>query len=198
VARRRRTAEEAIAEILAAAEELLTEGGTAAVQVRAVASRVGITDAAVNHHVGTREQLLLALLHHGGRRIRAGVRTCATELASGGGDLEVIVDTLGDLYASGYADLLYALKRAGWRDRGSGLMAELVDVLHERRPEPRPHIDDTRLAVAALNQALLADALLGGSSRRAAGFTGATGAREQRRWWVASLRTSLGIEARRA
>ena len=80
--RRRRTADQAIAEILTAAEALLTEGGVAAVQVRAVAARVGITDAAVNYHVGTREQLLLALLRHGGKQIRAGIPRAATAASS--------------------------------------------------------------------------------------------------------------------
>jgi AcrR family transcriptional regulator len=192
--RRRRTADQAVAEILTAAEALLTEGGVAAVQVRAVAARVGITDAAVNYHVGTREQLLLALLRHGGKQIRAGIRSCAADLAAGDCDLDVVVDALGDLYEGGYAELLYALRKAGWRDRGTGLMADLVDVLHSRRPEPRPDIDDTRLAVAALNQSLLADALLGGSSRRATGLASASGGREQRQWWVGALRCSLGIE----
>jgi AcrR family transcriptional regulator len=191
--RRRRTADQAVAEILSAAEALLTEDGVAGVHVRAVAARVGITDAAVNYHIGTREQLLVALLRHGGKRIHAEVRSCARELAAGDSNLDVVVDALADLYESGYAELLYALKKAGWRDRGAGLMADLVDVLHSRRPVPRPDIEDTRLAIAALNQALLADALLGGSSRRAAGLTH-TGDREQRRWWTAALCCLLGIE----
>ena len=140
------------------------------------------------------EQLLVALLRHGGRRIHDEVKACADRLAAGDADLDVMIDALAELYSSGYADLLYALKKAGWRDRGSGLMADVVQVLHERRTGPHPDIDETRLAVAALNQSLLADALLGGSSRRAAGYTRSPGGRQQRRWWADALRRNLQIE----
>lgn len=191
--RRRRTAEEAREEILLAAEQLLAQDGVAAVQVRAVAALVGITDAAVNHHIGTREQLWLALLRHGGRRIHGEVKSCADRLAAGDADLDIVVNALADLYASGYAELLYGMQKAGWRDRGAGLMEDLVQVLHGRRAGPDADIDDTRLALAALNQSLLADALLGGSSRRAAGFAHESGDARQRRWWVDALQRTLQI-----
>ena len=192
--RRRRTPDEARGEILGAAESLLAEGGPAAVQVRAVAACLAITDAAVNYHFGTRDQLLLALLHHGGRKLHAEVEEVSQALARGDCDLGEIVERLSQLYRNGYAELLVGLRQAGWRDRGKGLMSELVEAVHQRRPAPRPPIADTQLAIAALNQALLADALLGRSSRRAAGHTSPSGAREQRAWWVAALTTLLGLD----
>ena len=68
--RRRRSAPEARQAILRAAEKRLVEGGPEAVRVQLVAADVGVTDAAVHHHFGSREGLLEALLRFSGRRLR--------------------------------------------------------------------------------------------------------------------------------
>jgi AcrR family transcriptional regulator len=57
VRRTRRQPEEARRLILDAAASLLADGGVAAVQVRAVAARVGMTDAGVTHHFQSRDNL---------------------------------------------------------------------------------------------------------------------------------------------
>jgi AcrR family transcriptional regulator len=51
--------------LLAAAEELLTEAGEAAISVRAVADRVGTSTRAVYSVFGSKEGLLFALAEHG-------------------------------------------------------------------------------------------------------------------------------------
>ncbi|MEV4165895.1 TetR family transcriptional regulator [Nonomuraea dietziae] len=61
--------------ILEAASTLLAAGGPAAVQVRAVAAEVSVSDAAVNHHFGTRERLLESLLRFGGVELKAELHT---------------------------------------------------------------------------------------------------------------------------
>ena len=159
-----------------------------------LAAAAGTSTRMLVYHFGTRDQLLVALLRHGGRRLHAEVAELSKALADGDCGLDEIVERFSDLYGSGYAELLVGLRQAGWRERGSGLMSDLVAVLHERRPEPRPPIADTQLAIAALNQALLAEALLGPSSRRAAGHTSRAGASEQRTWWVAALTTLLRLD----
>lgn len=52
----RRRPAEAMQPIRHAAEELLIEAGPRAVQVRAVAQRVAMTDAGVAHHFGSRDR----------------------------------------------------------------------------------------------------------------------------------------------
>jgi len=200
----RRPPDEARRLILAAAERLLAEGGVAAVQVRAIATRVGMTDAGVNHHFGSRDQLLAALLRHGGRKIRAGVgEVLASWLDRGtdggtdrGTDLGELVDALAAFYGEGYGELAVALHAAGWRDEGAGLLDPVVDALHALRPGAADiPVEDTRLAVAALHQALATESLYGSAFRRGAGLTGAAAATPgpQLRWWTTHLARSLGL-----
>ncbi|WP_240686997.1 TetR/AcrR family transcriptional regulator [Amycolatopsis suaedae] len=192
----RRPPDEARRLILDAAEKLLADGGVAAVQVRAIATRVGMTDAGVNHHFGSRDRLLEALLRHGGRKIRAGVREVLDSWLDRGADLGDLVDMLAALYRRGYGELAAALHAAGWRDDGSGLLDPVVDALHALRPEPGAvPVDDTRLAVAALHQFLATEPLYGPAFRRSAGLTGraATAPTAQLRWWTTHLARSLGL-----
>ncbi|MFP3964461.1 helix-turn-helix domain-containing protein [Actinomadura fulvescens] len=192
----RRPADEARRQILDAAERLLTEGGVAAVQVRAIAARVGMTDAGVNHHFGTRDRLLEALLRHGGRKIRAGLQEVLDSWLDRGADLGELVDALAALYRQGYGELAVALHAAGWRDEGSGMLDPVVDALHALRPDAASvPVEDTRLAVAALHQALATEPLYGPAFRRSAGLTGpaATTPAPQLRWWTTHLIQSLGL-----
>jgi AcrR family transcriptional regulator len=62
--RRRRTAEEARAAILAATEKRLIEGGPEALRLQEVAAEVGISHSTVLHHFGSREQLLDEFADH--------------------------------------------------------------------------------------------------------------------------------------
>lgn len=202
----RRPPDEARRLILAAAERLLAEGGVAAVQVRAIATRVGMTDAGVNHHFGARDQLLEALLRHGGRKMRAGLgEVLASWLDRGAGadhgsnlgaDLGALVDALAAFYGEGYGELAAALHAAGWRDDGAGLLDPVVDALHALRPGAADiPVEDTRLAVAALHQALATESLYGPAFRRSAGLTGPAAATSgpQVRWWTTHLARSLGL-----
>lgn len=193
----RRSPELARREILDAAERLLAEGGVAAVQVRAVASTIGMTDAGVNHHFGSRDALLEALLRHGGRKIRAGVLQVVDSWLDRGADVGELVDALAAFYRQGYGELAVALHVAGWRDAGSGMLDMVVDALHSLRPDAADMpIEDTRLAVAALHQALATDPLYGTAFRRSAGLTGSTADTPdaQLRWWTTHLTRSLGLQ----
>jgi len=192
----RRSPDEARGVILDAAEGLLAEGGVAAVQVRAIAARVGMTDAGINHHFGTRDQVLEALLRHGGRKIRAGVQQVSRSWLDHGTDLAELVDAIAGFYRQGFGELAVALHAAGWRDKGSGMLAPVVEALHALRPDAADvPVEDTRLAVAALHQALATDPLYGPAFRRSAGLTGAaaTTSTAQLRWWTTHLTRSLGL-----
>ena len=195
----RRPPDQARRAILDAAEALLADGGVAAVQVRAIAARVGMTDAGINHHFGTRDRLLEALLRHGGRKIRDGLQEVTRAWLDHGTDIDELVDALAGFYRRGYGELGIALHAAGWRDEGSGMLDPVVDALHAARPDADDvPVEDTRLAVAALHQALATDPLYGSAFRRSAGITGrsATSPTAQLRWWATYLTRSLGLHHR--
>ncbi|MFI5776034.1 TetR family transcriptional regulator [Nocardia sp. NPDC051570] len=191
----RRTPDEARRLILDAAAALLAEGGVAAVQVRAVAARVGMTDAGVTHHFGNRDTLLAELLRHGGRRLRDALRDMLATWLDRGADLLELVESLETLYRHGYGELAVALHAAGWRDRGVGMLDPVVEALHRLRPRGSS-LDDTRLAVAALHQAMATESLYGNAFRRSAGLTGTAAEHPtaQVLWWARQLRLALGIE----
>jgi len=193
--RARRTPDEARRLILDAAASLLAEGGVAAVQVRAVAARVSMTDAGVTHHFGNREKLLTELLRHGGRQLRAALRDVVAAWLDHDAEILELVESLETLYRRGYGELAVALHAAGWRDPGGGMLDPVVDALHRHRP-PGSSIDDTRHAVAALHQAMATEALYGSAFRRSAGLTGtaANAPTTHVRWWARQLHLALGIE----
>ncbi|WP_153537326.1 TetR/AcrR family transcriptional regulator [Actinomadura macrotermitis] len=178
----RRDPAEARRLILEAAERLLATGGVAAVQVRAVAARVGITDAAVNHHFGNRDRLLEALLKHGGVRLKERLEKV------GGDDIGQIVGSLAAVYADGYAELALALHQSGWRDPGSGMLSPVVDALCARGQVDRRQV---QLAVAALHQGVALDPVVGAEFRRSAGLEDATSA-DTLAWWTEVLARTLG------
>jgi AcrR family transcriptional regulator len=185
--------------ILEAAEHLLIVGGPAAVQVRAVAEQVGMTDAGVYHHFGTQQNLLVALLRHGGRRLRQAVEETAANWADEDDDVASLVAAIASLYAEGYAELAIALHTAGWRDPGGGLLEPVVQALHVARERAgrRADIDETRLAVAALHQALALEPVYGAAFRRSAGIKARASkdSTAQLAWWTRTLRQSLGLDA---
>ncbi|HET6290038.1 MAG TPA: helix-turn-helix domain-containing protein [Amycolatopsis sp.] len=192
--RARRSPEEARRLILDAAASLLSESGVAAVQMRAVAARVGMTDAGVAHHFGNREKLLAELLRHGGRRLRDALRDLLASWLDHDADLLVFVEALHALYRRGYGELAVALHAAGWRDPGSGMLDPVVEALHRLRP-PGSSLDDTRLAVAALHQAMATETLYGSDFRRSAGIPGAAAddSAAQVRWWARQLHLALDL-----
>jgi len=198
----RRSADEAQRLILEAAEELLVDGGPRAVQVRAVAQRVGMTDAGVSHHFGGRDELLVALLRHGGRRLRTAVENAVSDWIDDEPDVASLVAAVAQVYRDGYAELAVALHAAGWRDTGGGLLEPVVKALHAARTRSRPDaaIKDTRLAVAALHQALALEPVYGAAFRRSAGIPAERAADDdgQLRWWTATLSAALGLQGDRA
>jgi AcrR family transcriptional regulator len=190
----RRPPDEARYSILDAAASLLAEGGVAAVQVRAVAARVGMTDAGIAHHFGNRERLLTELLRHGGRQLRTALQDVLSTWLDRGAELHELVGSLDELYRRGYGELAIALHAAGWRDRGIGMLDPVVDAVHRLRPPGSP-IEDTRLAVSALHQAMATEAIYGEAFRRSAGLTGAAakGSSAQLRWWTRQLELALAV-----
>jgi AcrR family transcriptional regulator len=198
-ARTRRLAGEARQLILAAAEELLVANGPVGVSVRAVAERVGMTDAGIYHHFGSRDGLLAALLKHGGRHLREQLTLVTAQWLHEGAHLRPLVEVLAAFYRRGYSELAIALHAAGWREKGSGMLQPAVDALHAARLRqtrgPMPDLLQTQLAVAAMHQALAVDPSYGAAFRRSAGLTGraATDPAAQVRWWAGTLAAVLNL-----
>lgn len=186
VARRsRRSADEAKAEILKAAERRLKEGGPDAVRVQLVARDVGLTDAAVHHHFGSREGLMSALLRHCARDLRATLQSDIAGWRGGVPDLARLADLFADFYERrGYARLALWLSLTGVRDKGGGILNDLVDALHAIRVArfqqaglPAPERSDTQYLTALMHTAALGDALFGDAMTRSAGLSPGAAAR---------------------
>ncbi len=81
-----------------------------------------MTNAGVAHHFKNRDGLLVALLHHGGTRIRDAVENATHDWVSRGAQVSELVDCIANVYEDGYGELAIALHAAGWRDDGAGLL----------------------------------------------------------------------------
>jgi AcrR family transcriptional regulator len=170
--RRRRTAEQARAEILAIAGRLLAQGGPEAVRLQAIADEMGVTHPALLRHFGTREELLHALLRDAGRRMR---RSLAEAVPAGGGsalDLDAFAAWLERIYRDeGYARLSIWLFLAGFQPPGSGMFRAAAEEAHRARVRASrgraPELEDTLFAVLLINLVVWADALAGNAFRRA-------------------------------
>jgi AcrR family transcriptional regulator len=187
--RRRLSAELAKTRILEAAEKRLIEGGPEAVRVQSLAHDLGMTDAAIHHHFGSREGLLEALLRFGGRRLRDAVSEAAAA-SPDALDVSALLDRLFPvLEGRGYAWLALWLRASGWREKGSGLfdgVADAIDRQRHRRALPAASPEDSRFLAAWLALTLMAEPLFGRAARRSVTL-GADAATTQRfRLWLAA------------
>jgi AcrR family transcriptional regulator len=193
--RRRRTVEDARREILDAAERLLVEGGPDAVRVQTVARAVGMTDAAVHYHFGSREGLLDQLLREVARRMREEFTHVVEQWDSDAFDVESLVDLLDDaLRVRGYARLTAWMRLTGRSPRGSGLFRPQAELMHAARTdrarrsgEEPPPLEDSLHVVTLLNLVTWADPLVGDAWRRAVGLPATAEAAERFRGWFAAL-----------
>ena len=192
--RTRRSAEEARERILEAAEKKLVEGGPEAVRVQPLARELGLSDAAIHHHFGSRQGLLEALLRRAGRRLKLELEALGREAAAAGRaiDLADVADAMLGLYeGDGGARLALWLRLAGWRERGSGMLLPLAEALHAERlrragaaGRPAPALEDTQRLVAMLSSSLLAETWIGTAMRRAAGLPGDRATERAYRDWL--------------
>src|ERR1700734_2003894 len=77
--RKRRTAEEARAAILDAAERLLVAGGPAGLRLQEIAADVGVSHPTVLHHFGSREGLMEAVVARALDSLHADLLTAMRE-----------------------------------------------------------------------------------------------------------------------
>jgi AcrR family transcriptional regulator len=167
--RKRRTPQAAKYAILDAAERRLHDEGPEGVRIQRIAADLGITDAAIHYHFGTREALMDALLRRIGRRLVDDIEATIESWAPD----QIDVVALGRLFRRTYADeraarLALWLSLAGWRPKGSGMLKSLVERVHRARIQaarkaarPAPRISDTQYAIALLSAAHMHAAMSG-------------------------------------
>ncbi|MEM7134982.1 MAG: helix-turn-helix domain-containing protein [Myxococcota bacterium] len=198
--RQRLSADEAKARILEAAEVQLIEGGPRHVRVQALARSLGITDAAIYHHFGTRDELLSSLLRFGGRRLRAEVRRVLQSWDGSTFDLAPMVDEILEVLDDrGYARLAVWLWMTGRESRGKGFFEDFVDVLGAARERHArihgwacPSEAETRRRTALFAAVLFGEPILGDAARRSVPLpTGKAATGEYRQWLVTTLRTMM-------
>jgi AcrR family transcriptional regulator len=167
--RLRRTPQAAKVAILEAAERRLHDEGPEGVRIQRIAADLGITDAAIHYHFGSRETLMDALLRRIGRRLVDDIEATIEGWAPD----QIDVAALGRLFQRAYADeraarLALWLSLAGWRPKGSGMFKSLVEQVHRARIQAArkagraaPRISDTQYAIALLSAAHMLAAMAG-------------------------------------
>ncbi len=187
----RRSPEDARQVFLACAEDILVEDGLAAVQMRAVARRADVTDAAIAHHFGNREGLLKALMDHVVTKVRRAIRAITDRWSATPDSFRDLLADLDTLYAQGYAELAHAMTHSGWRDTGPPLLKPVMDALIKQNTHPQTEADDIRRVMAALHMDLALYPLYGAAFRRSVGLRSRKERAKQLDWWAASVEQML-------
>ncbi|MCG8491375.1 MAG: TetR/AcrR family transcriptional regulator [Sneathiellales bacterium] len=187
----RRAPAEARAHVIKCAEALLIEGGAAAVQMRSVARKAGITDAGIAHHYKNREGLLNALMDHGANKVRTAIDTLVNDWVRDGTDVASLVSELGELYSSGYAELALQVYGSGWQERGEPLLEPVIEALWANNQNPATDKEEVRLCFASLHMWLALDPLFGKEFRNSAGLGGKRDRVLQEQWWIKQMNRIL-------
>lgn len=190
----RRTVEASREAILQVAERRLAAEGPNGVKVQPIAAELGLTDAAVHYHFGSRQGLLEALLRYSGRRFVDDVEQALLAHPPESFDLAQAAELLTELYARrGTARLAMWLMLSGWSPAGEGMFRPLADRLHASRVRKAgagtpPDEADSRRLVALMAAVTFAQALSGDAHLRAAGLPDLS-QDEFLNWVVARLET---------
>ena len=138
--RKRRAVEVARLEILDVAQRLLVEGGPDAVRVKVIADEIGVTDAAVHYHFGSRDGLLEALLKHCGRQIKdelSGGRLNWWDRERTSTSAHWPASSTSTRFAGGEpVELAMWMHVTGWRSHGQGMLRNHAEAIHDARLDP--------------------------------------------------------------
>jgi AcrR family transcriptional regulator len=156
---------------------------------------MGVSDATVHYHFGSREALLEALLRDVGRRMKREFQDVIDNWDTESFDVRSLVSLLDDSYRRrGYGRLAGWMHLTGWRPRGSGMFRTHAEAIHAARLErarelgtPAPSVEDSLHLVVLLNLVMWADAVVGGEWRRSVGLPATAASARAFREWFASL-----------
>lgn len=196
--RRRRTAEEARHEILAAAQRRLAEGGPEAIRLQDIARDLGISHPTILHHFESRAGLMVALAGSAISALNADVLRAIDDprrSASPEAVLDRVYETLGE---SGHARLLAWSALSDRNPTPSAgeqqTLRVLTDAVHRRLVEEAhaaggrpPAREEADFVVRLVAVAMLGDALMGSVLNRLSGITDGPAAQRRFRAWLARL-----------
>lgn len=185
----RRTVEDSRAAILGVAERHLIEDGPAGVKVQRIGRELGLSDAAIHYHFGSRDGLLEALLRYSGQHFARDLATTFLDVGPMG--VKQASNLLNDLYGRrGAARLATWLVQSGWTPPGSGMLLDLCNRLHEQwagqavtAGGQTDTLEDTQKLVAVLSAVAFTNALMGDALLRSVGLDGMTA--DELSSWVA-------------
>lgn len=164
----RRTAEDARAAILDAAEAMLSAHGAAGVRLQDVAEAAGMSHPTVLHHFGSRDGLLAAVADRALSTLRIGALSKLTD-EPGLGAVERLLEAVAAQMADGgRARTLMQLTLAGAGGGVAGLgLGPLIDAVHAVRVRiwadegrKKPSREDTQFTVLMTAMSLLSLSVL--------------------------------------
>jgi AcrR family transcriptional regulator len=186
--RKRLTAEEARARILAAAERKLAEVGPEGLRLTELATELEISHPAILHHFGSREELVAEVVTRATIRLNERL---AEMIASREAGREAILDMIAEFYgAEGHARLIAWLVLSGRglkaraRHSGGRPLERLIEVAHAQRvhahPERAIEFADSKFRSQLAALALLGEAIFGDLIRFASGDASTAGGESSR------------------
>lgn len=189
----RRTVEGSKHAILERAEHYLIAEGVNGVKVQRIAHDLGLSDAAIHYHFGSRKKLLEALLRFAGRRFVGDLTAAMGKSGDTSFSMASAAKLLTDLFEKrGTARLAAALILSGWSPPGAGMLQPLADGLHRARMHdaksrgaPPPSLEESQKIIAVLNAVIFMQALAGDALLRSSGLQRRS--REQLSSWIVTL-----------
>jgi AcrR family transcriptional regulator len=165
--RPRRTAEEARAAILDAAERLLIETGPSAIRLQQVAEQVGVAHPTVLHHFGSREALVQAVVERALSALQDDVIAAIEEAPESDEEVAALLDRVFTALAThGHGRALAWCALSGMASLPDALrlrqVAELVHAIRSQRRGKRhtPPFEDTLFTVVLAMSSLFAQSVL--------------------------------------
>ncbi|NUP05926.1 MAG: TetR/AcrR family transcriptional regulator [Polyangiaceae bacterium] len=189
----RRSAEEARASILDAADKRLASSGPSGIRLQEIASDVGMSHPTVLHHFGNREALVEAVVQRAldglQKKLLASFRGPSPKGADGAAMFRQIMDTLAD---RGHARLMAWLSLEGRpADDPDKMLRSLAEAMHAtrttQRRDPAPPFEDTLFVVLLGALALFGEGVLGDTMLDSAGLPAP--ARDRFHDWFVALLT---------
>lgn len=194
--RTRRTAEEARAAILDAAERRLVTQGPAGIRLQEVAADVGVSHPTVLHHFGNRETLVRAVCERSFEAIHSDVVDAIARSAGGEGQLAGILHGVWRaLTDRGHGRVVTWLALEGYALGGAAVhLRDVAVAAHSLRKRKHaggrtPSFEDTQHVVTLATLALIAQSVLGPEMLADVGLGDSLAAGAEFRAWLARLLT---------
>jgi AcrR family transcriptional regulator len=160
-----------------------------------IGAELGLSDAAIHYHFGSRKKLLEALMRHAGRKLRAALDRSAPPVDANT-ELSNLIERLDDTYRrKGYARLALWLAITGSEPRRGAMFRETALAIHKGRAA-KSAVDETLFAVALLNIFLIGEALAGDVMLSGVGLEDDEATRERLRQFAYGMVTErLGLKS---